>query len=85
MREVKGYQLRACPYCGKDVADFATAKEEEECKWFDDDERCDAYAYNGCPCKKIVCNAQKGGCGASTGYSWSEEDAVERWNRRVGE
>lgn len=78
-------ELKPCPFCGKTVAGFASAKEEEDCKFFEDSERCEAFVYNGCPCIKIVCNMQKGGCGASTGYCWSQADAIEKWNKRHSE
>ena len=32
-----------------------------------------------------VCNYNKGGCGATGGTRDNEEEAVEVWNRRVGE
>lgn len=33
----------------------------------------------------IVCNYNKGGCGASSGCDYTVEEAIEAWNRRVGE
>ena len=84
--ELKGVSmfLRSCPFCGKSVATFVTAREEEECKHFEDDV-CPVYEPDECGVKKIVCDFTQGGCGASTGYASSEERAIELWNRRKGE
>lgn len=76
-------QLRPCPYCGAKVAEIETIKEAEECQHFDDEEVCPAFKpFEPCPCKRIVCNVNRGGCGASTGFAWSIERAIEKWNRR---
>ena len=37
------------------------------------------------PYKTVVCNVNKGGCGASGGYYPTESEAIEAWNRRAGE
>lgn len=31
----------------------------------------------------IVCNINKGGCGARSGYYLTSEEAIEAWNRRT--
>lgn len=74
-------KLKPCPFCGKSVATFTDMKELEECFNYDQN-ICDDFDYW---CKKyplIVCDATKGGCGASTGYSESKEEAIKKWNRR---
>ena len=84
--KVDGYTLRECPFCGKDVADFATAKELEDCQNSEDEDVCPAYQFD-CHCNRftICCNVHKGGCGATTGYAWGREMAAEKWNRRAYE
>lgn len=74
--------LAVCPFCGKSVAEFATMKELEDCKHFEDDV-CPACEIDECTGMRIVCNVLKGGCGASTGFAWSKERAIELWNRRA--
>lgn len=32
--------------------------------------------------KYVVCNFNKGGCGGSTGSGDSDEEAIQKWNRR---
>lgn len=85
MHEV--FDLKPCPFCGKDVAEFGTALELEDCANYDDEHKCPAFFPFGVECGlvKIVCNVNKGGCGASTGYSWEKEDAVRKWNGRLHE
>lgn len=31
----------------------------------------------------ILCNVHKGGCGGSSGYYYSQEEAIDNWNQRV--
>lgn len=69
-------KLRECPFCGKSVARFTTVAETESCVYF---ESC--YEPT-CTMKAVVCSVNEGGCGASTGYHESEEDARRAWNRR---
>lgn len=73
--------LKPCPFCGKSVAEFGTKKEMEECKNFESD-RCPAYEIDECRGVRIVCNVLKGGCGASTGYTFDKEKAIWMWNER---
>lgn len=81
MKELEGFMVKECPFCNKSVAEFATLKEMEDCKHFED-VRCPACEIDECTGVRIVCNALKGGCGASTGYAWSKDKAVKMWNRR---
>ena len=39
------------------------------------------FLYEGISC--IVCNANKGGCGGSSGGSYEADGAAKDWNRRV--
>lgn len=76
--------LRECPYCGKKVAELITAKDLEECKHFEDDE-CPCFEYfegNHCTLYTVVCDYQKGGCGATSGYFVDKDKAIRRWNAR---
>lgn len=31
---------------------------------------------------QVVCDFNRGGCGASTGFAFSPKQAIEKWNRR---
>lgn len=33
--------------------------------------------------RRVVCNAQEGGCGGSVGAGGSDEEAARKWNRRT--
>lgn len=33
--------------------------------------------------RRVVCNAQEGGCGASVGAGDSDGEAAQKWNRRA--
>jgi Lar family restriction alleviation protein len=68
-------KLKPCPFCGKEVAVFTTCKEEEDCAKF---EVCEDVGY-----LCIVCDFNKGGCGASGGYHETREEAIDAWNRRA--
>lgn len=48
----------------------------EECANF---EECDSQYH------AIVCKWNSGGCGASSGYYPTAEEAIEAWNRRIEE
>lgn len=75
-------QLEACPYCGKSVAAFSTAQDCEICANFEDCPECFDAGGSDCCIHFVVCDAQKGGCGASTGWYISAEEAAKAWNRR---
>lgn len=68
-------EIKPCPFCGKSAASISTAKEMEECENF---ERC-----IDCDYVTVVCDFNKGGCGASSGYRCTEEDAILAWNERA--
>lgn len=68
-------EIKHCPFCGKNAASISTAKGMEECENF---ERCIDCAY-----VTVVCDFNKGGCGASSGYRCTEEEAILAWNERA--
>ena len=65
-------RLCACPFCGSKVAPYVTRY------W--DDGRCCYREFEW----QVICNFNKGGCGASSGVRGSEEAAINLWNRRDG-
>ena len=62
-------ELKPCPFCGKRLAVIT----------HDDDDENDGWNYQSCA---VVCDATIGGCGASGGYHFSADDAIEAWNQR---
>ena len=68
-------ELKPCPFCGGQNIGFDSCKLLEECANF---EECRLSEYHS-----IVCKCIKGGCGASSGYYLTVEDAIEAWNRRT--
>lgn len=73
-KEDKAFELKACPFCGKDIANFATCQQLQACKGF---RECDDGHY-----LSVVCSMLDGGCGASTGFFPTFEAAARAWNRR---
>lgn len=68
-------ELEPCPFCGSDSAPvLSDCVEIEACVCFEDCK--DGLA------KCVVCDIHKGGCGASGGFAYSEEEAIKRWNAR---
>lgn len=70
-------RLSPCPFCGRKGKYISIA----ECC----DDICNIDYCKGCDRMKyytVVCNAQKGGCGASCGWKPTEEEAIEAWNTR---
>lgn len=79
-------KLKHCPFCGANVAEITNAHDLEECANFADEIcPCKNYEDVGCSYFTVVCNMNKGGCGASSGYYATEEKAIAAWNRRVEE
>lgn len=67
-------ELKPCPFCGGQNIGADSCNGLEECANF---EECDSQYH------AIVCNCNKGGCGASSGYYPTLEKAIEAWNRRT--
>lgn len=70
-------ELKRCPFCkGQNIniiACYDDACENVYC------EGCDKVRYT------VVCNAQRGGCGAICGWKATKEDAITAWNTRIPE
>ncbi|MBC5688128.1 Lar family restriction alleviation protein [Mediterraneibacter sp. NSJ-55] len=81
MSEIK---LKPCPHCKNKNLEFTDVHSLEECGNFDTDLcLCNKYEHPGhCIYKSVVCSVQRGGCGASSGYYLTEEEAAKAWNRR---
>lgn len=80
-------KLKPCPFCGKRVAEISDAHELAECGNFEAEE-CPCESFENaveCGLKIVVCNVQRGGCGASSGYCLTREQAVYEWNRRAND
>ena len=81
-------ELKPCPFCGsKEAPEYYCGYEINECPYHDDIEMFEIGYRDECKffdCDKyntyVVCNVNKGGCGASTGYS---NDSASLWNKRV--
>lgn len=72
-------ELENCPFCGKYTAvKIASALEMGDCKHAEDCNELDCTSY----C--VVCDYTDGGCGASSRYARTPEEAAEAWNRRAG-
>lgn len=72
--------LLTCPYCGKGAPTVHVESSMDELEEYERD--------HGHPESwTVVCDAatekKLGGCGASSGYMFSPEEAVERWNART--
>lgn len=77
-------KLIPCPFCGwGKTVEFTDVLEMESCKKALDKDCCCDYEPNGCSMVAVVCNVHKGGCGASSGYAGSYEEAAKKWNSRV--
>lgn len=73
-------KLLPCPFCGKSViVCFTDARELATCGRYADCEEDD------CDMVAVVCDYTRGGCGATSGYRETEEEAAELWNRRAGD
>ena len=73
------HNLIPCPFCGReDTPTLTTAKELEMCR----NEDC-TLDYRNCYAVAVVCDYNKGGCGACGGYGSTEQEAVDKWNERA--
>lgn len=67
-------ELKPCPFCGRQNIELDSSKELEEYENF---EECHSEYYT------LVCDWNKGGCGASSGFYPTIKEAIEAWNRRA--
>ena len=72
-------ELKNCPFCGGTNFFIGSIAEIE----MQDEDHPD-YALNS-QFFAVVCSSIDGGCGASTGASRTEEEAIESWNRRAND
>lgn len=70
-------ELIPCPFCGSTTA--PTIMNQYEAQWIDNDMNAEDQSMVVC------CAAKKFGCGASTGFCDTAEQAVEAWNRRASD
>ena len=68
-------ELNPCPFCGSTTA--PTVMNQNEAQWLDNDAENLSMV--------VCCAAKKFGCGASTGFCDTAEQAVEAWNRRASD
>ena len=68
------FDLAPCPHCGKDIAMFSDCQELQCCESFS---RCPSVS-----CHLVICSYLYGGCGSSSGFHQTYEEAAEAWNRR---
>lgn len=68
-------ELKPCPFCGSTTA--PTVMNQNEAQWLDNDAENLSMV--------VCCAAKKFGCGASTGFCDTAEQAVEAWNTRTEE
>ena len=83
-------ELEPCPFCGsKEAPEYYCGYDTYDCPYHDEDEMIELGCYHG-DCKffdcdkykaHVICNVNKGGCGAISGYS--SEDAASLWNKRA--
>ena len=65
-------ELKPCPFCGNEKLVIL-------------EESTDSEIYENIINYAVCCDFHRGGCGATSGYRISEEEAIEAWNKRVGE
>lgn len=87
MSEERTPELLPCPFCGNTSLELTNIHDLEDCGNFDtDDCPCEKYENPGaCGYYTVVCNFNKGGCGAISGYYSTKERAIAAWNRRTYE
>lgn len=71
-------ELTPCPFCGNEKLVIL----DEGCNFeiYENSE-----IFENIPNYAVCCDFYRGGCGATSGYRRTEEEAIEAWNRRVGE
>ena len=70
--------LKPCPFCGEDTSVFCMSAAQIE-MLDEDDPNYDNAVFEFAVC----CDFHLGGCGATSGYRDTAEEAVEAWNRRT--
>lgn len=65
-------ELRRCPFCGNENLVVL-------------EESTDSEIYENIINYAVCCDFHRGGCGATSGYRISEEEAIEAWNKRARE
>ena len=70
-------KIKLCPFCGFENPCVCTVA---ECEMQDEDHP--DYVFNS-RLYIVVCDYNEGGCGASCASKFSEEEAIEAWNRRA--
>ena len=69
--------IKKCPFCGKKASlELTDCTGVEECKNFENCLSIGNYLA-------VVCDHNKGGCGASSGFASSQEKAIAKWERRA--
>lgn len=69
-------EIKPCPFCKSQKApELSSCIDMEACVDF---EACES---DGVFC--VCCDFNKGGCGASSGFRFTKEEAIEAWNTRA--
>lgn len=66
------YELKPCPFCGKDVAEFCRGSDLAPEENFGSDSDV-----------VVICSCSEGGCGAASGIYPTGYMAGDAWNRRT--
>lgn len=73
---VRSELLLPCPFCGRTDTVFIYDNNEMQMLCMDDDD------YDENPEYLVGCDALYGGCGSSSGYKKTKEEAIQLWNTR---
>ena len=74
--DMPGVMLRACPFCGRFEPVHTEDCTMEPCPDAECD-LCEERAY------RVICDTDRDGCGASSGWYETREDAADGWNERA--
>lgn len=74
-------KILPCPFCGNEEVECTNNYEfygfsDDFEDYADEDSPHDDIKY------AVICDSDKGGCGATGGFDDTKEKAIERWNRR---
>lgn len=75
-RDEDGIELRACPFCGR----FGPVHTEECTMDPCPDAECELCEER---CYRVLCDIDREGCGASSGWYETKQDAADGWNDRA--